>query len=250
MAIEALGDGFVVVTETLADGVEPYTDLPIALTPASPPVPGQQKPAIEEWGAALVDAHPAWPAEPVGDLLRRVPPRTRSGAPLAAVTLDADGEPDRAEPNRIPAVVASLLDLDRSYLAVQGPPGTGKTHLGSHVIAALVRDHGWTIGVVAQSHTTVEHVLESVVRAGLDGRLVGKAPKTGADPADYATARFTVLGKADQLAAFAAERAGTGNGGFVVGGTAWDFASPKRVGRRALDLLVIDEAGQFSLAAT
>jgi uncharacterized protein len=245
VAIEALGDGHVVVTETLADGVEPYTELPIALTPASPPDAGQQKPAIEEWGARLVDAHPEWPAEPVGDLLRRVPPRTRSGAALAPVTLDADGEPDR-----VAAVVASLLDLDRSYLAVQGPPGTGKTHLGSHVIAALVRDHGWTVGVVAQSHTTVEHVLESVVKEGLDGRLVGKAPKTGADPAEYATARYTVLGRADQLAAFASERAGTGTGGFVIGGTAWDFASPKRVGRRTLDLLVIDEAGQFSLAAT
>lgn len=250
IAIEALGEGFVVVTETLADGVEPYTELPIALTPASPPNPGQQKPAIEEWGARLVDAHPEWPAEPVGDLLRRVPPRTRSGAPLAPVTLDADGEPDRAEPDRISAVVASLLDLDRSYLAVQGPPGTGKTHLGSHVIAALVRDHGWRVGVVAQSHITVEHVLASVVGAGLDGRLVGKAPKTGADPTDYATARYTVLGKADQLAAFAAERAATGTGGYVVGGTAWDFASPQRLGRRSLDLLVIDEAGQFSLAAT
>ncbi|MBX9717847.1 MAG: TM0106 family RecB-like putative nuclease, partial [Microbacteriaceae bacterium] len=116
VAIEALGEGFVVVTETLAEGVEPYTDLPIALTPASPPDPGQQKPAIEEWGSALVTAHPEWPAEPVGDLLRRVPPRTRSGAPLAVVTLDTEGEPDR-----ISAVVASLLDLDRSYLAVQGP---------------------------------------------------------------------------------------------------------------------------------
>ncbi len=245
VAIEAVGDGYVVVTETLADGVDEYSDLPIALTPASPPDPGQQKPAIEEWGAALVDAHPEWPREPVGDLLRRVPPRTLGSKPLAPVTLDADGEPDR-----VAAVIASLLDLDRSYLAVQGPPGTGKTHLGAHVIAALVRDHGWKVGVVAQSHTTVEHVLASVVRAGLDGRRVGKAPKTGADPADYATARYTVLGKADQLAAFAAEHAAHGNGGFVVGGTAWDFASPKRLGRRSLDLLVIDEAGQFSLAAT
>lgn len=241
VTIDALGDGYVVVTETLSTGVEPYTDLPVALTPSSPPPPGQQKPAIEEWGARLVDAHPEWPAEPVGDLLRRVPPRTRSGAALASVTLDADGEPDR-----ISAVVASLLDLDRSYLAVQGPPGTGKTHLGAHVIAALVRDHGWKVGVVAQSHTTVEHVLASVVRAGLDGQLVGKAPKTGADPADYAMARYTVLGKADQLAAFAADRPD----GYVIGGTAWDFANPARVARRGLDLLVIDEAGQFSLAAT
>ncbi len=246
VALDRIGEGFVVVTETLADGVDAYTDLPIALTPASPPDPGQQKPAIEEWGARLVDAAatsspPEWPAEPVGDLLRRVQPRTRSGAALAQVADDANGEPDR-----VSAVVASLLDLDRSYLAVQGPPGTGKTYLGSHVIARLVSTHGWKVGVVAQSHTTVEHVLEKVVETGLDSRLVGKAPKSSADPADYATARYTVLGKADDVATFAADRPE----GYVIGGTAWDFANPKRVGRRALDLLVIDEAGQFSLAAT
>ncbi len=250
VTLEAVHDDHVVLSETLHSEADEYTALPVALTPSSPPDPGQQKPAIEEWGAALVTAHPEWPREPVGDLLRRVPPRTRSGGPLTPVTLDADGEPDR-----ISAVTASLLDLDRSYLAVQGPPGTGKTHLGAHVIAALVRDHGWKVGVVAQSHTTVEHVLASVIeKAGLDPRLVAKAPKTGADPADYATAPYTVLGKSDQLAAFAAERAadrsGAGRGGYVIGGTAWDFANPQRVGRRSLDLLVIDEAGQFSLAAT
>lgn len=265
VTLEAVHDDHVVLSETLHLEADEYTALPVALTPSSPPDPGQQKPAIEEWGAALVTAHPEWPREPVGDLLRRVPPRTRSGGPLTPVTLDADGEPDR-----ISAVTASLLDLDRSYLAVQGPPGTGKTHLGAHVIAALVREHGWKVGVVAQSHTTVEHVLASVIeKAGLDPRLVAKAPKTGADPADYATAPYTVLGRADQLAAFAAERAadrtgpdgagpggsgadrtGAGRGGYVIGGTAWDFAHPQRVGRRSLDLLVIDEAGQFSLAAT
>ncbi len=260
VTLEAVHDDHVVVSETLHSEADEYTALPVALTPSSPPDPGQQKPAIEAWGAALVEAHPDWPREPVGDLLRRVAPRTRSGGPLAPVTLAADGEPDR-----ISAVTASLLDLDRSYLAVQGPPGTGKTHLGAHVIAALVREHGWKVGVVAQSHTTVEHVLASIVeKARLDPRLVAKAPKTGADPADYATAPYTVLGKADQLAAFAAERAadrtepggsgagrsGAGRGGYVIGGTAWDFANPQRVGRRSLDLLVIDEAGQFSLAAT
>jgi superfamily I DNA and/or RNA helicase len=36
----------------------------------------------------------------------------------------------------------------------------------------------------------------------------------------------------------------------VLGGTAWDFSNPERVPRGSLDLLVIDEAGQFSLAST
>jgi uncharacterized protein len=43
---------------------------------------------------------------------------------------------------------------------------------------------------------------------------------------------------------------GRASSGFVVGGTAWDFTNLGRFDRRSLDLLVIDEAGQFSLAAT
>jgi len=251
VTLDDVGDGVIVITETLHKDAEPYSDLPVALTPGPPPKPYEQKPAIEEWGASLVAAHPEWPAEPVGDLLRRVTPRTRSGASLAQVVDGTDGEASAGEasagePDRVVAVVASLLDLDRSYLAVQGPPGTGKTYLGSRVIATLVRDHGWKVGVVAQSHATVEHVLAEVVTAGLDSRLVGKAPKSSADPADYATVPWTVLGKSDQLADFTAGRPE----GHVIGGTAWDFAHPQRVGRRSLDLLVIDEAGQFSLAAT
>ncbi len=38
--------------------------------------------------------------------------------------------------------------------------------------------------------------------------------------------------------------------GCVIGGTAWDFANENTVARGSLDLLVIDEAGQFSLAPT
>ena len=49
------------------------------------------------------------------------------------------------------------------------------------------------------------------------------------------------------MAAFTAEHADTG---YVVGGTAWDFAHDARIPRESLDLLVIDEAGQFSLAST
>ncbi|HET8958543.1 MAG TPA: AAA domain-containing protein, partial [Microcella sp.] len=247
ITIEASSDDHVVVTETLATDprteqpVAEYTELPIALTPAPPPEAGKQVDAIHEWGARLVTAHPELPRDPVVDLLLRRPPRTRDGAALAAVATGADGEPDR-----VGAVTASLLALDRSYLAVQGPPGTGKTYLGSHVIARLVAEHGWRIGVVAQGHATVEHVLDAVVSAGLDGRQVAKAPKNGADPAHYAEARWTVLGKSDQLAPWAA----TKTDGYVIGGTAWDFANTARVERDSLDLLVVDEAGQYSLAAT
>jgi superfamily I DNA and/or RNA helicase len=134
-------------------------------------------------------------------------------------------------------IVAALRDLDSSYLAVHGPPGTGKTFTASKVIADLVNQNHWRIGVVAQSHAVVENVLSSVVKAGVDGRVVGKkrAPEDApfTDVPDNQYARFI-----------------EDSNGCVIGGTAWDFANDGRVPRGSLDLLVIEEAGQFSLANT
>ena len=223
-------EGGILVEELLGKNISPYSDFPVALTPAQPPPAGQQKPAIEEWAQAIVDASPDWPVDPTVDILRRTPPRTRSGRITPATGEDLSN-----------AVTSSLLDLDFSYLAVQGPPGTGKSYLGAHVIAELVTRNRWKIGVVAQSHTVVETLLRAVVKAGLPAALVGKVPRE-IDPASHFTALPT-----DGHLLFAAENASTG---FVVGGTAWDFSNQGRVARRSLDLLVIDEAGQFSLAAT
>ncbi|MFP5290808.1 MAG: ribonuclease H-like domain-containing protein, partial [Actinomycetes bacterium] len=216
IALTGADDDSVVITETLATDpatglpVDPYDDLPIALTPGPPPDPGKQKPAIEEWGAALVASAPSLPRDAVVDLLLRRPPVTASGGPLAAVEDDAEGEPDR-----IRAVVASLLDLDGSYLAVQGPPGTGKTYLGSHVIARLAADHGWRIGVVAQGHATVEHMLDTVVAAGLPPAQVAKAARAGDDHAEStALRRYTVLPNGSKsLGAYAAGQTGTSSAG-------------------------------------
>jgi uncharacterized protein len=231
--VEVGDDGSILIEELLPLDTEPYSTLPMALAPSPPPNAGQQKPAIDEWAQSIVDAQPGWPSDPVSDLLRRIPPRARSGELARTATTDAIGD----------AIVASVLDLEDSYLAVQGPPGTGKTYLGARAIAQLVEEHGWKVGVVGQSHPVVENLLDAVIAAGLDRSRVGKVPKAGADASN---ARFTALPPNGQLI-FAAEHA---HEGYVIGGTAWDFSNPARVSRRALDLLVIDEAGQFSLAST
>lgn len=226
---EVLDDG-AIVEEVAADGFT-WDELPLALTPPAPPRAGNQQKAIDAWADAVLAAAPTIPEGPAADILRRIPPRTRSGA--LAETSDTVDE--------VTAIARSVVGLDRSYLAVQGPPGTGKTYVGSHVIARLVAERGYRIGVVAQSHATIEHMLEQVVAAGVPASRVGKAPK---DPS--APHAFTVLPK-NGVAAFTAENAPNG---FVVGGTAWDFSHETRIPRGSLDLLVIDEAGQFSLAST
>ncbi|REC98774.1 uncharacterized protein DEU35_1886 [Microbacterium sp. AG157] len=231
---EVLDDG-AIVEETAADGAT-WDDLPLALTPPAPPRAGNQQKAIDAWADAVLAAAPRIPAGAAADILRRIPPRTLSGS-LSPVT-SVDGATGDDE---VTAIARSVADLDRSYLAVQGPPGTGKTYVGSHVIARLVAERGYRIGVVAQSHATIEHMLDQVIAAGVPASRVGKAPK---DPG--APHAFTVLPK-NGVAAFTAENVSTG---FVVGGTAWDFSHEARIPRGSLDLLVIDEAGQFSLAST
>ena len=218
------GRDVVVVDELLPAEAARFTALPVALVPAGPVPAGRIDGAIRELAQRVVDG--GLIAQPGLDVLRRRPP-------LAGDALPHTGD-------NVAAMVAALRVLDRSYLAVQGPPGTGKTWTGSKVIARLVLDHGWTVGVVAQGHTTVEHMLDGIVEAEVPAAQVAKVPKDAA-----AAHRWTVL-KKDKQARFLADA----TGGCVIGGTAWDFAHEGRVARDQLDLLVIDEAGQFSLAFT
>jgi predicted RecB family nuclease len=231
--LEANDDGSLLIEEGLGGGLAEYDQLPMALTPGAPPPVKRQEEAIAEWGRALRDARsgaePHWPADAALDLLRRIPPRGSALVPIRGG-------------DSVAAIRESLLGLDSSYLAVQGPPGTGKTYVGAHVVADLVRKHGWRVGVIAQSHAVVENMLESIVDAGVEQERVAKKQRSEPYERDC---RFTII-PGNKYADFA-----TANGdGFVIGGTSWDFSNPERVPRRSLDLLVVDEAGQFSLAAT
>ena len=228
--VEVLDDG-AIVEELAVDGFT-WDRLPIALTPPSPPGAGRQQGAIDEWADAVIAAAPALPENAATDILLRRAPRPLGPNEGLPVSTGDD----------VDAIVRAVTQLDHSYLAVQGPPGTGKTYVGSHVIARLVQERGYKVGVVAQSHAVVEHMLGRIVAAGLAPELVGKAPKD----ASAAGIPFTVIAK-NGMATFTAEHADTG---YVVGGTAWDFAHDARIPRESLDLLVIDEAGQFSLAST
>lgn len=221
--------------ESVPTADDVHDDVPVAIAPAAPPRPHPQPAAIEEWGAHVLDALPAMLPDPAFDLLRRTPPRGRIAPVMQGDT--------------IAAVTASVLDLDHSYLAIQGPPGTGKTYVGSNVVARLVREHGWKVGVVGQSHAVVEHFLDAVVEKGVPSQQVIKAVQKGSDDRRREDAQWTAVPGNAQIQAAIADAEATGRG-LVVGGTAWTFANDSAVPRRALDLLVIDEAGQFSLAPT
>ncbi|MDR7383387.1 TM0106 family RecB-like putative nuclease [Promicromonospora iranensis] len=249
------GRDVVVLRERLSGGAEPHDQAPVALAPQCGPARDAQERAVEEAARAALtswDADRALPDGAAIDLLRRRPPRLvdpstgsgehpppgESGGGLPALGNEGNGGLDLEA-----AVHAAVERLDHSYLAVQGPPGTGKTHVGSHVVAKLV-GAGWRVGVVAQSHAAVENMLRAIVdKAGVPVEQVAK--KQRAKGAEKGVAPPWQEMTSSQLADWAA----TSSGGCVVGGTAWDFAH-ERWPDGGLDLLVIDEAGQFSLADT
>jgi predicted RecB family nuclease len=214
----------VLVCERQPKDGDVFDQRPFALTPGPPINTKPLQESIEATAALVAAGLPALPPDAVTDVLLRRAPRTISGAPLPR----GDDGPDD--------ITRALLDLDSSYLAVHGPPGTGKTFTTAKVIERLVNAHGWRIGVVAQSHAVVENLLGCLIEAGVDPDRVGKkkapdAPWREVDEKDYAS--------------FIAD-----HDGCVIGGTAWDFANHGRVPRLALDLLVVEEAGQFNLANT
>ena len=249
LSVVAGADGFperdeLIVEEALPRGATGYAAKPMALGPAAGPQTGPLRRAIRKLASDVLEKLAASPGElalpdhPALDLMRRVPPRTLSGRPLPTVGDGPSGYLD--------AITAALLDLDDSYLAVQGPPGTGKTYAGARVIAGLVA-RGWRIGVVAQSHAVVENMLVAVSAAGVPPDRIGKKRAPGTDPEPGS--RWQWLTDTGYGAFYASNRAAH-PGGYVVGGTSWDFTNPKKLPPDRLDLLVIDEAGQFCLANT
>ena len=129
------------------------------------------------------------------------------------------------------AVVRIGRGLAGNVLAVQGPPGSGKTTVGARLIRALL-DDGKTVGVTATSHAVIGHLLAAVDRPAL--QKCDTEQHNGSGLISRAASNTAVL---DAIGAGRAK---------LVGGTAWLWARSEMAA--AVDVLVVDEAGQFSLA--
>jgi uncharacterized protein len=174
------------------------------------------------------------------DLLLRRPPRIPGSPP---------GAPLRSDHERaLDAAVRLAVVLDATTLAIQGPPGTGKTYTGARMILALVAA-GKTVGVAAMSHKVIGNMLDAVVEAV---RATGATAATGgpidigqkaATDEEPTCAAARPLGSASEIAAALAS-----GSLHVVGGTAWLWSTPAMAG--SVDVLLVDEAGQMSLATT
>ena len=186
---------------------------------------------------------PGSPRRAAFDLLRRVPPRAGVASRPGTEPPPATG-PHLAGAGETPldAVLRIAPRLDRSVLPVQGPPGSGKTYTGAQMILDLLA-RGQRVGVTANSHKVISNLLGAVCRAA-DQRpgLVRGVQK--ANPGDACPDERIVQAASNEDVA---EALATGEANLAAG-TAWLWAREEMAD--AVDVLVIDEAGQMSLANT
>ncbi|QIT55045.1 TM0106 family RecB-like putative nuclease [Aquisalimonas sp. 2447] len=129
--------------------------------------------------------------------------------------------------------------LDGGVYPIQGPPGTGKSFTGARMICRLA-EQGKTIGITANSHKVIRNLLEKVIEAAAESAVdLSYALKVNQRQTEH-----------EQISFF------TNNEPFfrevvsgrcqVAGATSFVWSRPE--GFETLDVLVIDEAAQMSLA--
>ncbi|MEO1985126.1 MAG: TM0106 family RecB-like putative nuclease [Martelella sp.] len=136
-------------------------------------------------------------------------------------------------PEHTSLAIAAMAD---TTLAIQGPPGTGKTYVSALAIIDLVRA-GKRIAVSSNSHKAIGNLLIAVAdRAHAEGvncRITQKVSDDG-DIEAHSGIMFLSDNDAPEISS-----------AHVVGATAWHFA---RYSVPAFDYLIVDEAGQVSIA--
>lgn len=159
---------------------------------------------------------------------------------LPRLTIPGPVQPETVDAASVSRVVSAL---DRSCLFIQGPPGSGKTTIGASAIVDLLQA-GKRVGIVAQSHKAVHNLLRKVEATAMkrNYRFHGchKESKTTEGSPYEALTQWPMVESLDDIDAMTAELC------VLAAGTTYAWADERLVGE--FDYVVIDEAGQVSLA--
>jgi len=204
--------------------------LPKALIAEGPYSDREQRNAVLRVAESIRNGENRYPA--LRAILGRERPRVRGRAAGARLqTLDLD------------EMKALALGLDNSYLFIQGPPGSGKTWTGARLAVHLLAQ-GKRLGVSAQSHKAIHNLLAEIEKvADKEGvRFAGLKKSTANNDESVYTGTFITNESDAKEFVQASDRYG------LLAGTAWLFAREDL--DSTLDYLIVDEAGQVSLADT
>lgn len=205
---------------------------PTSLVPLEYVSTNEHRASLERIGAWVADHGIDSPGSyrAARDLLMRRPPRLD----------EARGATSAAPSELSRRVCERALALDHSYLAIQGPPGSGKTTIGAEMIVDLVTS-GQRVGVTANSHKVIGNLLDKVAEIA---KKRGARVRMGQKPA---SGEKCTCGEATPIDTNSLVRQSLEAGEIdVVGATTWTWARDEMTER--LDYLLVDEAGQMSLA--
>ncbi len=203
--------------------------VPISVVPDDWVSPSTKQAALLEAARNILADSNSLP-EVTQEILRRHKPRfIDGGGPAKGVFTDDVDE-----------MIGWISELDRSIVAIQGPPGTGKTYRGARMVRKLLNE-GKRVGICAPSYAAIGNFMEAVVKLHRDeggfnlkaGQKIpgSKSPKPLEPEVYYATSNKTIANPKYNL----------------VGGTSWFFCG-KEIIENPVDYLIVDEAGQMSLA--
>ena len=139
------------------------------------------------------------------------------------------------------ATVELIRRMDQTTLCVQGPPGTGKTFTAAKAIVQLLED-GKRIAVTANGHKAILNVLREVQQQLAERDISHYVYKAGGSKAEAEELDCEWIQRSGDVGSILA----LDEIPCVVGGTAWVFSREELQGK--FDYLLVDEAGQFSLA--
>lgn len=209
---------------TLADSKPPSL---LSLFPHETPLSGALETALFELVERFAHGEGLPPA--LEQLLFRTSPFTGERG---------DNVPQTAE--RHPWLARVVTD-GSATLCIQGPPGAGKTWTGARLITELLRQ-GKRVGITSNSHKAIVNLMAACCSASEDeGLSLSPVKVAGPAPSSPTAQRYGIehIQTKDIPDQWAKPK-------LLLGGTAWTFARPEL--RQQVDVLVVDEAGQFALA--
>ncbi|HEY2817100.1 MAG TPA: TM0106 family RecB-like putative nuclease [Casimicrobiaceae bacterium] len=210
--------------------------LPRALIPSGPYNTDAQRDALARFASSMLAGDGRYRA--LHDILGRTPPRIRGRTPPRIRGREPGSDIQTVD---IVEQRALTLQLDSSYLFIQGPPGTGKTYTGARLVTELI-GRGRRVGVTATSHKAIHNLLDEIERSAKEEGLRFRGLKKSSNDNPESPYDSASISSADKIDAFT----GAGADTLLFAGTAWLFAHAALAG--AVDTLIIDEAGQVSLA--